>query len=58
MQGVEDMRGETADVGRGYMGAFCDFKGVEGDEVDRIDVVAFEGREDMTVGFCREGRED
>lgn len=58
MQVVEDMRGEAADVGRGYMGAFCDFEGVKGDEVDGIDVVAFQGRENMTVGFCREGRED
>ena len=35
---------ETADVGQRYMGAFCDFKGVEGDEVDGIDMVAFQGR--------------
>lgn len=41
---VEDMCEETADVGRRYMGAFCDFEGVEGDEVDGIDVVAFQGR--------------
>lgn len=51
MQGVEDMRGETADVGGGYMGAFRDFEGIEGDEVDSIDVVAFQGRENMTIGF-------
>lgn len=45
------MRGETADVGGGYMGAFRDFEGIEGDEVDSIDVVAFQGRENVTVGF-------
>lgn len=40
------------------MGAFCDLEGVEGDEVDGVDVVSFERGEDVRVGFCGEGGED
>lgn len=58
MQGVDDLRGQAADVGGGYMGAFCDLEGVEGYEVDCVDVVSFEGREDVRVGFCWEGGDD
>lgn len=51
MQRVDDLRGESTDVGGGHMGAFCDLEGVEGDEVDSVDVTPFEGREDVRVGF-------
>ena len=58
MQGVDDLRGQPADVGGGHMGAFCDLEDVEGYEVDGVDVVPFKGGENVCVGFCGKGRED
>lgn len=58
MQGVDDLRGQAADVGGGYMGAFCDLEGVEGDKVDGVNVISFERGENVRVRLCGEGGED
>lgn len=58
VQCLDDVDGESADVGGRDVGAFGDFEGVERDEVDGVDSASFEGREDVRVRSCGEVRED
>lgn len=57
VQRVDDLRGQTADVRRRHMGAFCDLERVKRDQINGADIASFEGRQDMRVWFCGEGGE-
>lgn len=58
MQRLGNMRREPANISGREMSAFGELEGVEGEEVSCGETGAFEGGEEVGVGFCREGGEE